>query len=99
MCGSHWETPGPRPPPPAPADTNEITETRDPVTSPPLPVPDRIARGQPPPRLAAPFLGPVNPDFVADTINPAPRTTARKRRPRRPLRRGRSRETARARRQ
>src|SRR4051794_10200994 len=32
-------------------------ETRDPVTSPPLPVPDRIARGQPPPRLAATFFG------------------------------------------
>src|SRR5882672_4385959 len=26
--------------------TKQITETRDPVTSPPLPVPDRIARGQ-----------------------------------------------------
>jgi hypothetical protein len=36
--------------PPAPAITDETTETRDPVTSPPLPVPDRIARGQPSPK-------------------------------------------------
>ena len=30
--------------------TNRILGTRDPVTSPPLPVPDRIARGQPSPK-------------------------------------------------
>src|SRR6202167_2699488 len=44
---------------------NEITETRDPVTSPPLPVPDRIARGQLSPKSWPQlFQGPGNPDFV-----------------------------------
>jgi hypothetical protein len=32
-----------------------FSELRDPVTSPPLPVPDRFARGQAPPSLAATF--------------------------------------------
>src|SRR5260370_8093417 len=51
MYGSRLATAARRLPPPAPATTdNEITETRDPVTSPPLPVPDRIARGRASPK-------------------------------------------------
>src|ERR1700694_5314440 len=56
MYGSRLGKAAPRSPPPAPAitDNKEIQqrdkETRDPVTSPPLPVPDRIARGQPSPK-------------------------------------------------
>ena len=46
--GSRSVTTAPRSPLPAPATADETgtQETRDPVTSPPLPVPDRIARGQ-----------------------------------------------------
>jgi uncharacterized protein YoxC len=58
MSGSRLATTVRPWPPPAPANLDR--ETRDPVTSPPLPVPDRIARGQPPPRLAAPFCGRLN---------------------------------------
>src|SRR6202165_4790367 len=56
MYGSRLATAAPRSPPPAPAitDNKEIQqrdkETRDPLTSPPPPVPDRIARGQPSPK-------------------------------------------------
>jgi hypothetical protein len=46
MYGSRLAITARHPPPPAPADNNENYRTRDPVTSPPLPVPDRIARGQ-----------------------------------------------------
>src|SRR5471032_2149908 len=62
MFGSRLATVVLPPPPPAPANkTTGNIGTRDPVTSPPLPVPDRIARGQPPPRLAATFLSDGNP--------------------------------------
>src|SRR5260221_10296991 len=37
--------------------TTETTETRDPVTSPPLPVPDRIARGQLSPKSWPQLIG------------------------------------------
>src|SRR6202166_4829842 len=53
MYGSRLATAAARPPPPTPAIANRTTgnnRTRDPVTSPPLPVPDRIARGQPSPK-------------------------------------------------
>ena len=51
-CGSRSVTAARRSPPPRHAIDNEtrILRTRDPVTSPPLPVPDRFARGQPSPK-------------------------------------------------